>query len=1137
MIITEIRIRGFGALHERAYRLHPQLNVLYGPNEAGKSTLLGFIRAVLFGFPTRAQSAERYEPEAGGPHGGSLMLEDELGRSILVERYAESGGPGRSPAAGSVKVTLFDGTTGGEELLRDLLGGLSAELFRSLFAFGLGELQELRTLQSDEIGGYLYGAGFGVSGSTVVEGERKLSARADTVYKPRGRNQELNRSIRAYEELRAGRLRTRDEIARYEEALEEMRGLEHRLESTERERREVMVQLDWVSRCVNAYEPWLKLRQTAEELDRLPEIPDFPVQAVERYETLRQELDALEDVQRTERERIREFSRRMQNLQADPDLLEGATELSSLQEGAAEYRTGLRAVIELETERNHHSSELEALLRELDEDWTEADLKNFPVSVGMKEEIRASKEAFGKWDGERRLLDAERSRLFNRREDLGRELADKQLEWSEWLRLSGLREENPGARTAEEAALLRRLAADYAQWKLLQGEAEQRFRMREEEKRREDELRRLSEERSSESAALYRRIASAAAAMTVLLPAAMVLLGQYAAAAVIFALLAATTIWLLRGPKKPKGRGAERSEGTAEDAHASRRTRSGANKLHSDAEVSRLSRSTRYMDEAASGEAAEIHTAALQTRLQEALGLLLGSRTRGSAAGEEAAAGYSRMGASMSADEHNRQGSAAATAASGAREAALPSWPDTRHWLQTELESWQTGTDLWAQHRAEMERRRARLEDLKQELQAAQRQETLLEERSRELEEHASGDQERWSRWLLERKLRPHLSPEAALDSLQLISRGHALQQRMTAHSAKLAALKQSAEAFEERARRLLGEAGAADPLLGLKRRAEQMAEQRELLAERERLAAQAAEAARLETAAGEQAQRVRGRLQSLLREAHADGEEALRREAVRQARRAELSAEAKLLAGAVDAHAKAASRAQLSEALSAADRDKLTASEAELSARAAALEAESNALRDRRGRLAGELEKLEDGGEQAAHLQRCEEQLAEVRELGGRYAVLALASLLVKRTRERCESERQPGVLQRASASFAEMTGGRFIRVTAPLGQQKLYAVRADGRQVDTGKLSRGTAEQLYLAMRFALVGEFAGKVVLPLVFDDIFVNFDRQRMEGALRLLEGMSAGRQILLFTCHEHVSEAAVSTSPAAHLIKL
>ncbi|WP_068773739.1 AAA family ATPase [Paenibacillus sp. FJAT-26967] len=1137
MIITEIRIRGFGALHERVYRLHPQVNVLYGPNEAGKSTLLGFIRAVLFGFPTRAQAAERYEPEGGGPHGGSLVLEDEMGRSILVERYAESGGPGRSPAAGSVKVTLFDGTSGGEELLRGLLGGLSVELFRSLFAFGLGELQELRTLQSDEIGGYLYGAGFGVSGSTVVEAERKLSARADTVYKPRGRNQELNRSIRAYEELRAGRLRTRDEIARYEEALEEMRGLENRLESTERERREVLVQLDWMSRCLHAYEPWQKLRLAVEEMDGLPEIPDFPVEAVTRYETLRQELDALEDGQRTQQERMREFSRRMQSLQAVPELLEGAAELSSLQEGAAEYRAGLRAVIELETERNHHRSELEALLRELDEDWTEADLRNFPVSVGMKEEIRASKEAFGKWDGERRLLDAERSRLFNRREDLGRELADKQLEWSEWLRLSGLREENPGARTAEEAALLRRMAADYAQWKLLQGEAEQRFRIREEENRREEELRRLSAERSSESASLQRRFTSAAAAMTVLLPAAMVLLGQYAAAAVIFALLAAATIWLLRGRKKPQERGAERSDGTAEAAHASRRPRRGVNKLRSDAELSRLSSSTRYTDEAASAadEAAQIHIAALQSRLQEALGLLLGSRSRGSAAGQEAAAGYSRMEAAGSADGHNQP--AAATSVPAAREAALPSWTDTRRWLQTELESWQTGTDLWAQNRAEMERRRAKLEDLKQELQAAQRQETLLAERSRELEERASADQERWSRWLLERKLRPHLSPEAAFDSLQLISRGHDLQQRITAHSAKLAALKQAAAAFEERARRLLGEAGAADPLLGLKRRAEQMAEQRELIAERERLAAQAAEAARLETAAAEQAQRVRGRLQSLLREAHADGEEALRREAVRQTRRAELAAEAKLLAGAVDAHAGAASRAQLSEALSAADRDSLAASEAELSARAAALEAEGNTLRDRRGRLAGELEKLEGGGEQAFHLQRCEEQLAEVRELGGRYAVLALASLLVKRTRERCESERQPGVLQRASASFAEMTGGRFIRVTAPLGQQKLYAVRADGRQVDTGKLSRGTAEQLYLAMRFALVGEFAGKVVLPLVFDDIFVNFDRQRMEGALRLLEGMSAGRQILLFTCHEHVCESAVSTSPAAHVIQL
>jgi uncharacterized protein YhaN len=135
MRIVSIQVKGFGVLQERTLDTDSPLALFYGANEAGKSTLMGFVRAVLFGFPTRASRAERYEPPMGGAHGGALTLLDEQGQLIRVERYDGSTG-GRRSSAGIVQVTLGDGTTGGEELLPKLLGGLSADLFRTLFAFG-----------------------------------------------------------------------------------------------------------------------------------------------------------------------------------------------------------------------------------------------------------------------------------------------------------------------------------------------------------------------------------------------------------------------------------------------------------------------------------------------------------------------------------------------------------------------------------------------------------------------------------------------------------------------------------------------------------------------------------------------------------------------------------------------------------------------------------------------------------------------------------------------------------------------------------------------------------------------------------------------------------------------------------------
>ena len=66
------------------------VTVFYGPNEAGKSTTLAFIRAVLFGFPARFNS--HYPPLAGGRHGGRITVSDSAGAVYGVERYAGARG-------------------------------------------------------------------------------------------------------------------------------------------------------------------------------------------------------------------------------------------------------------------------------------------------------------------------------------------------------------------------------------------------------------------------------------------------------------------------------------------------------------------------------------------------------------------------------------------------------------------------------------------------------------------------------------------------------------------------------------------------------------------------------------------------------------------------------------------------------------------------------------------------------------------------------------------------------------------------------------------------------------------------------------------------------------------------------------
>src|SRR5690606_41565806 len=77
----------------------------------------------------------------------------------------------------------------------------------------------------------------------------------------------------------------------------------------------------------------------------------------------------------------------------------------------------------------------------------------------------------------------------------------------------------------------------------------------------------------------------------------------------------------------------------------------------------------------------------------------------------------------------------------------------------------------------------------------------------------------------------------------------------------------------------------------------------------------------------------------------------------------------------------------------------------------------------------------------------------------------------------------------------------------------------------VSVEQLSSGTREQLFLAIRLAMIRRFAQEgTELPLVLDDVFVNFDQSRTEAAVEtILDVADAGQQVLLFTCHLHLAD--------------
>jgi len=189
-------------------------------------------------------------------------------------------------------------------------------------------------------------------------------------------------------------------------------------------------------------------------------------------------------------------------------------------------------------------------------------------------------------------------------------------------------------------------------------------------------------------------------------------------------------------------------------------------------------------------------------------------------------------------------------------------------------------------------------------------------------------------------------------------------------------------------------------------------------------------------------------------------------------------------------------------------------------------------------GRVAERITMMERSEERSRALSRQETILARIDEAAEQWAVITLCRALLDETRRIYETERQPEVLRQASSFFNVMTESRYARVIAPLDGGEIQVERADGVRVLPQVLSRGTAEQLYLSMRLALVREYANHVdPLPVVFDDIFVNFDPNRSRTTFKALRELCATHQVLFFTCHPHLVKQVEDVVPEASIFPL
>ncbi|WP_180901625.1 ATP-binding protein [Martelella soudanensis] len=182
---------------------------------------------------------------------------------------------------------------------------------------------------------------------------------------------------------------------------------------------------------------------------------------------------------------------------------------------------------------------------------------------------------------------------------------------------------------------------------------------------------------------------------------------------------------------------------------------------------------------------------------------------------------------------------------------------------------------------------------------------------------------------------------------------------------------------------------------------------------------------------------------------------------------------------------------------------------------------AEIEALRERRTALRHRKQALEAGeGSETAAFDRVSAE-AEAQALARQWVVLKLAGRLLDSALERYREGRADPILAAAGRHFKTLTRDSFEGLSQAYGEHDalvLSAVRAGGGEVQVEGLSDGTRDQLYLALRLAFLEDYASRnEPAPLIVDDIFQTFDDARGAAGLNALAGL-AGLQTILFT-HE------------------
>ncbi len=387
MKLAEIYLDGFGHFHQQAFNLEDApVTVFLGPNEAGKSTLLAFIRTILFGFPTRGRD-EYYPPMNGGRHGGRISLSTDDGQVYVLERYVGAKGG---------EVTIRDGAGAlldSNMTMPLITGRASPDMFKGVFAFGLDELQQLGLLEDSTINDAIYSAGQGVR--ELPQFRKRLDERQSAIFSPRGRTQEIHKLLDTLRSIDGQLQEIEGNAARYASLTGRKAEIETDLEKLNVQRSKLTARQREDGNLIAGWDDWIALNNCNAQLSTLPKYDRFPENAIPRMESLEERVrQAAADAEETAAE-LKRVEAKVATGIPDEALLNAEDSIEEIRRDRGSFDGSVRDLPRRQTELQGMENRMSSMLADLGHQWSEDELRDFDLSIVVRDKVNLWRERLG----------------------------------------------------------------------------------------------------------------------------------------------------------------------------------------------------------------------------------------------------------------------------------------------------------------------------------------------------------------------------------------------------------------------------------------------------------------------------------------------------------------------------------------------------------------------------------------------------------------------------------------------------------------------------------------------------------------------------------------------------------------------